>query len=195
MKKPRNLMQVPTGGSWKYQEPATGVTIEHNHWKAFLEKAFKHREANGLFTGSGWQNEVWHYVCLQNPQIESVEEGQSERRIDLSDVRRFGVTFSNWLGQGAQWVSQEEAERRAAICVSCPHNQVVNGCWGCKGPLNWIVGMLAGRRTSRDADLQQCEKCFCTLVAKVHIPLSAMLEGQEPVADLPEHCWMRDPAT
>lgn len=191
MKKPVDLIQVPPGGEWSYVEPETGMKIAHNHWRSFLEKAFKHREANGLYTGGGWQDIVWDLLCRQNPQVPSIDTEKPERRMDFADVRRFAITLSNWLGAEEKWVAQEEAERRAAICAGCPYNVVVSGCWGCKGPLNWIVEMMGNRQTSRDADLQQCSKCFCTLRAKVHIPLDVMLEGQEPLEDLPDFCWLK----
>lgn len=197
MKKPTQTVETPPGG-WKYTEPQTGVTITHTNFRAFMAKIFEHREANELFTGSGWKDDVLDLVCRQNPTTICHDEDKPERRMDLSDVRRFAITLSNWIGQGAQWVPQEEAERRATICSTgnngapCPRNKTINGCWGCKGALNWIVEMMGNRTTSRDADLQQCSACFCTLRAKCHIPLEVMLEGQEPLADLPEYCWMAE---
>lgn len=191
MKKPTDTVVTPPGG-WRYTEPQTGVRFEHTNYRAFLAMIFRHREANRLFTGSGWADEVMDSVCRQNPSIPCHDDEKPERRMDASDVRRFAISLNNFIGADSdkRWVSQEEAERRAAICVNCPHNVVVNGCWGCKGALNWIVEMMAGRSTSRDADLQQCSKCFCTLRAKVHIDLGVLMDGQEPLEDLPEFCWM-----
>lgn len=190
MRRPIDYTQTPPGG-WKYTEPQTGVTFVDNHHRAFTERIFKHREANGLYTGGGWIDDLFDAVCRQNPSIPQRDEDKPERRMELSDVRRFARTLSNWIGAGAEWVIQDEAERRAAICVTCPNNKVVNGCWGCKGPLNWIVEMMGNRTTSQDARLEQCEICFCTLRAKVHIPLDVLLDDQEPIEGLPDHCWMK----
>lgn len=196
MKKPRDFVQCPKGG-WKYTEPETGVKFEHIHHKAFLADIFKHREACGLYTGGGWQAIVWDHVCAQNPQIEHVDEDIPERRMTLDDARAFAKTVSNWMGMGFATVPPEEAERRASICTSgnggesCPHNKVLNGCWGCKGALNWIVELMGEHQTSKDADLHSCDRCFCILRAKVHLPLEAIENPDGYV--LPTYCWMVKP--
>lgn len=189
MREPIDTLQVPPGGFWRYREPETGVVVESNHHAAFLAQAFQHREANGLYTGGGWQAEVWDLFCMQNPNFPSREIGTPERHLTIDDIRRFSVTVSRWIGAGGKWVAQEEAERRAAICVGCPNNKSLPGCWGCRGPLNWLKDMLGGNQTSHDSNLESCAKCFCNLRVKVHLPLDVI--DNEGVTDLPDFCWMR----
>ncbi len=188
MNKPTALNAVPQGGFWRYREPDTGVTIEANHWKAFLAKAFRHREANGLYTGSNWEAEIWALVCEQHPEVECGPNGELKADFTLDDIRRFAKFFVEWRQAGGQWVPQEEAEQRAAICKGCKNNVSLLGCWGCKGALNWMAENMGGRSTSQDADLQQCRICKCTNRFAIHAPLEVM-DYTDLKEEFPPWCW------
>lgn len=192
MQSPRNPKIVPPGSRWKYTEPANGVPIEANHMKAFLSAAFKMREANGLYTGTGWEEEVLDLMCQQHPEFDCMEVGVPDRPFTLADIRRFGVSVANWIASGGQWVSQEEADRRSSICLTCPHNTTVTGCWGCHGIMDWLVSILGGRKTANDAHLHGCDICSCALRAKVHLPLG-VIDNSGLETKLPEWCWMKEP--
>lgn len=182
---PISTTEGPQGG-WRFKEPANGVVITHNHYRAFMSDIFKMREANGLFTGTGWQADVLDEVCRQNPTLPCKDVDAPERVLTLDDIRRFSISVSNWIASGGKFVDYQEAERRASICLTCPRNKSVTGCWGCHGILNWLTENLGDRRTSKDADLHGCELCLCALRAKVHIPLGVL--DNEGV-DFPEWCW------
>jgi hypothetical protein len=68
----------------------------------------------------------------------------------------------------AVFVDQAEGDRRAAICVNCPHNVIPAG----KGWLqNWTDGQMLksveGRTTASQDHLGVCEVCSCELRAAV----------------------------
>lgn len=103
-----------------------------------------------------------------------------------------------WLGYGLLPVHPIIAEKRAAICATCPQNQV--------GDLWQRLDALAGRqlhmlieikndmklRTAQDDKLKTCLACDCHLPLKVHAPLDHIYGQTTPEikAQLDPRCWI-----
>jgi hypothetical protein len=101
----------------------------------------------------------------------------------------------DWLTSGGQPVSQELADKRAAICVSCPKN--VPGSWYTVAPAELIRETLSARSdlklvTPHDDKLQSCDVCKCLMRLKVWCPLSHILDKTKPeiMAEFPQNCWI-----
>jgi hypothetical protein len=89
------------------------------------------------------------------------------------------------------FASQEEAERRADICMHCSCNVFLD-----RGPfIRWsdeIAAMSVGeRKVSVQEGLGNCEVCSCCLKAKVHYPGPFELsdEEKEKMKDCNPQCW------
>lgn len=112
--------------------------------------------------------------------------------IDANMVKRFMLTMEDWWKKGFNYVPQEEADRRAAICASCPLQHEAEGCFGCRG-IQGLVNVVRGKRsTPYDGRLLNCSVCGCFNQVQVHIPLDVL---QKASGDLdyngnPE-CWKR----
>lgn len=85
-------------------------------------------------------------------------------------------------------VPQEEAERRAEICVRCPMQMSTSGCWGCKGIAGMLPAIAGAKTTSKDGDLRACGVCGCYNAVAVHLPKE--VQGGEDL-EFPEWCWKR----
>lgn len=85
-------------------------------------------------------------------------------------------------------VPQEEAERRADICMRCPMQMSTSGCWGCKGIAGMLPAIAGARKTSVDAQLKACGVCGCYNAVAVHLPVD--VQGGDDL-DFPEWCWKR----
>ena len=113
--------------------------------------------------------------------------------IGVAELRRFVETVKALTVANPEdrFVDGGEAERRAAICASCPMNLPVAGCWGCSGVVAMLKDALIGRTTSKDANLESCQACGCVLRAKVWVG-SEVLSRVERVAgvDYPAGCWV-----
>lgn len=196
MLEPTHPKQSPPGQrEWRYVQPETGFIARGSSLNSCLKAAYRHRVAMGLNIGSGWDAEVKDGICRQNPKIPCHESTKPPPSFGIADITRFVLVMAEWVRNGAPWVSQEEADRRAAICTGaadglpCPKNQVISGCHGCKGPLAWLVQTLGRRSTKHDEKLYSCSVCKCFLRAKVHIPLGeASVAGIDP-AEFPVFCW------
>jgi hypothetical protein len=93
------------------------------------------------------------------------------------------------------FVDQAEGNRRAAICVNCPHNVIPAG----KGWLqNWTDGQMLksveGRITESHDRLGVCEVCSCELRAAVWWQpdiIATTTRDAKFARRLPRHCWKR----
>ena len=93
------------------------------------------------------------------------------------------------------FVDQTEGDRRAAICVNCPHNVIPAG----KGWLqNWTDGQMLksveGRTTASQDRLGVCEVCSCELRAAVWWQpdiIATTTRDAKFARRLPRHCWKR----
>jgi len=121
------------------------------------------------------------------------------RVIRLDDIWGFFAKVKAWWNSEDEPVTQEEANRRAAICASCPMNQTIYGlgCGSCSNVLTRIgsevFSLIANKRTTSDDGLKNCAVCACSLKVIVHAPLSVLNENQDPerASEWPLHCWRR----
>lgn len=187
-----NKMQTPNR-SWVYKQPETGYVIRAIVWSDLLQKVRLHRLANGIPCNIGWEKEFENEVCelmkLSDRWCQPVnEDGTVTRQVGFGDVVNFLKVLTAWLPK-REWVSQEEADRRAAICAACPHNVEVAGCSACQNIVREITEFLGDRATGYDEKLKGCNVCGCSNRAQVHVPLDVLHKGVSEKMQFPEACW------
>jgi len=196
MKQPRHRSIVPRNG-WNYTQPETGAVFTADHPKVLERRVFEHRLSLpqlGLDCTGGWQKRLWHEVCLQNPDIPSEDTDNARWFPNLVDILRFMQTMWTWRRNGGGFVPQEEAERRATVCLTgangraCPHNEPSSLCLGCKGVSEQLSQLVENRKTSQDNKLMMCSACGCNLHIKVHFPIESIHVDEDK---LPPWCWQR----
>lgn len=107
----------------------------------------------------------------------------------------------DWLGSGANTVSQELAEKRAATCVQCQNN--VPGSWYTEAPAEIIKKAveawktMTGKvsfefKTEQGDKLKSCDTCKCLLPLKVFVPMEHIIQKTRPdvMEELPSLCWI-----
>jgi hypothetical protein len=97
----------------------------------------------------------------------------------------------DWLGEGAKHVSQEEAERRAKICMGCPN--MVHGSDFFQQSSFAIKNKL-GLKVENESALKTCRSCSCPLALKVHVPYEEIKKWQrdyetELLRKANRNCW------
>jgi len=97
----------------------------------------------------------------------------------------------NWLGDGAKHVSQQEAERRAKICMGCP-NMVHGNEFVEVGSM--IIKNHLGLKVEGEKSLKTCRSCGCFLPTKIWVPYEHIKSWQpEQVANhirkVNGNCW------
>lgn len=107
--------------------------------------------------------------------------------------------YLEWFGQAGP-VAQEQANRRAEVCLGCPkHNtkltilQRFNEI--ASKPIMQALGILNDLElhTPSDDKLGVCEACDCPIRAKVWCPIGVITNHIRPEAKaaLAENCWIR----
>jgi hypothetical protein len=189
-----NTSVTPPGG-WRYVQPETGFEFAASTLRELVKKVTSHREANGIDVGDP-SADIQDFVCAQLPvgseTCSHVIEGDYalKTHFTMEDVKRFiQAAVSALAGRGL--VDQTEAERRAALCASCPLNTTVKGCWRCKGLAEWLFKLIGARTTAHASRLNQCGVCGCAIKAKIWLPLDVAKRVSEGYT-FPSWCWLND---
>jgi len=102
-----------------------------------------------------------------------------------------GIALLDYVFYGDKaMVSQEEAERRGTICLTCPYNTFPD-----KGAfIGWSDRMaeacVGEKYVSMHDELGNCEACSCTLKAKVFYK-GPFRCSHEEMEKFPTFCWQR----
>jgi hypothetical protein len=108
------------------------------------------------------------------------------------EIYNFMMWLGKWLLGGTQLVSQEEAERRASICASCPYNVPTSGCATCRTSIGVLRNKLMRVSSSQDDKLEACGICGCDLKTIVHVPLETLSHrGLEAEYQQVPWCWQK----
>lgn len=190
---PDNPDTAPPGGQWTYRDPVSGVLFAHPVLRVLVKRIRRHWEATDRSITGEFVPMIHDAICRQNEWLKCTDDNETDH-FTLTDLARFGETFTAWLGSGGQFVPQEIADVRADICRDCPHNITLHGCFGCRGLLKLVVQNMAGKRARHDDELKSCKICKCYLPAKVWLPADVMSSRDIPDSAWPSFCWLKDKA-
>lgn len=187
--------RVTPPGGWRYVQPETGFEFAASTLRELVKKVATHRKSNSLAAGDP-SADIQDFVCAQLPigseSCSHVIEGDYalKTHFTMEDVKRFiQAAVSALRGRGL--VDQPEAERRAALCASCPLNTMVKGCWRCKGLAEWLFNLIGARTTAYASRLNQCGVCGCAIKAKIWLPQDVAQEVSQGYT-FPSWCWLNE---
>lgn len=196
-------------GSFRVTIPQSGLTITHYDWTAFTNAYRDHHIANGFPLTEDWREELQDRLCRENMPLWQDFCKRVGKRVGRKGLS-FGAIMSGLnvmksivgriLKGEAAWVPQEEAERRAAICVTCDLNskRITFGCGSCSsGFLKLLKLVIGNKTTTQDNSLGSCGVCSCALKVAVHVPLDLQWDAlDEPTKEKfrdpsLSYCWKR----
>ena len=199
---------TPPGG-WYYVQPESGREFKHYSRDAFYKDIQSHRLANGYRLEPSWKEEIEDGICKAHPEWGRevccrVQVLGGRKPISFAAMQAFLNVIVGWLKGIAAgkdpFVSQEEANRRAAICAGCEYNANLGfSCGSCADFVFRMVGRVFHqnpRSTKFDSQLGGCSVCSCALKVAVHVPLEAQQAGlseklREEFRDVP-WCWKKE---
>jgi hypothetical protein len=204
--------EIPARG-WFAKQPETGTVLRATTLRNLIKEVQVYRTANNLPIETNIRRQVEIQVCATMSGddaahyctfLDEDEEKNPPRlrafRSTITDLENFGkavqATLETVAKRGEVNVSQEEADKRGAICASCPRNLPIANCWGC-GTLGAIYRSISGRRASaNDFRLHSCDVCGCDNKTQVHftgevLRLAAEKQGFMD-AEFPNWCWKRE---
>jgi hypothetical protein len=117
---------------------------------------------------------------------------RQKRLIGWRDIKAFFAKVASWWKAG-ECVSQDEADRRAAICAGCELNQsaFLPGCPGCTNMAAEVFKFIGGKKTASDAALKSCGHCGCQNSVIVWAPLDVLVSNETELPPVPAWCWKR----
>jgi hypothetical protein len=185
---------APQGG-FVWTDPSDPTfSRRHTSLRVLLDLVHERLMATGGFVGDGWEAMAIDRICQHgNVPCEDRDKPKPRERT-LADLIQFGNVAKRYIDTGGELVPQEEAERRATICLQCPMHKPISGfCLTCKAAdiVSWLWRAKQDRATSVDGSLMACGVCGCDLKLSVHIPLEVQRDDRFTPQDFPGSCWKR----
>lgn len=178
------------GYHWPVEQ--TKTVVVSLTFKTLIEAVKKHLTANDVVIPIDLERSMNEFSCAEHPTMCEEIDPDSERKVSLWYMaKKFFTAVISAAVDGL--VPQEEAERRALICSTCPNNQpmearICEGCWSANF-VREAAEKLSTRHTSLDNRLDTCSLCQCRLSLKCHVRKEAMADK---TIEWPEWCWMKD---
>jgi hypothetical protein len=194
----RNVNETPPNG-FEYTQPESGRVFSDYTYDRFIKDIRDHRLGNGYPITPTWEEELQDEMCRKHPHwfpdhCKRIDSPKL-RKVSFASALSFLGMLSRWAFKGAKFVPQEEAERRANICLTCPLNQPLQlGCGACQSTiLQGISNLMGSHTTTLDEKLGACGICSCSLKVAVHFPLEAQQfslteQMKQEFKDL-GYCW------
>ena len=157
------------GGIW-----FTALTLE-----ALAEKLQEYRAANGTPLGNPLQ-EVIDFNDRKTRLVQSQKAGPNLREQAIK-------WLESKLRTKPTYVDQEEADRRAAICVECPRNTMnwkPGSCQTCVKNADRAVAILLSGRKPHPLGV-------CATLAQVNTVSVYLNDPKVENIELPDFCWRR----
>jgi hypothetical protein len=196
---PRTTPPVPPGFAYTQMETSTRIQAEDSLGQ-LIDLVIAHRKYKGLTPTDeeSVSKDVQRQICSQMPpgwcRGEPGEDykpfNDLSRTLTLDKITSFSRAVFAWVTSGDGYVDEEEATRRAKICLACPFNKEVSMC-NCSPLWEFLQKVIPPRR--RIANLHACGICGCMLQAKVLAPENVVRESNKG-RDLsyPVYCWAYD---
>ena len=205
MKLASKLVRPP--GKWRYRVAETGQTFVGSTMDELLRMLGKHCSIHHLPMPT--EEQIEDQICFElgadakdwcmdsSGMAPTIPPHSPDcAGLSLQSVKQATFTLVHSALRGSS-VTQEEAERRASICVDCTQNREVPGCKGCAGgALRSLVTSIArNRATSMDDRLFTCCICGCLNKAKLWIDLD-IIKKHTPASQWERfrskapNCWL-----
>lgn len=196
LKMPRTTPPTPPGFS--YLQPETQTYLEsEDGLDCLVELVVRHRTYRNLTPTDPVlvRLDVERQICTQMPPGWcGPEAGENytpyddqTRNLTVDKISAFSHAVFEWLKTGAVFVDEEEAHRRAKICLGCPFNRNPKTC-SCSAIWKFLDTIIPPKRLI--PNLHVCGICGCSLGASVLAPgnvITASLKGRD--LNLPPYCW------
>lgn len=187
---------VPPDG-FQYTQAETKARLTAHTLAKLTEMVRLHRQHHGLKPddSASIQTEIERQICMAMPPGWCLPEpGESyepltdiSRTLTLSKIESFSKAAFAFVRSGVQFVSDEEATRRANICRGCKFNFTPHACM-CT-PLWKLIGALIPAAKKMEG-LRVCAICGCALQAKVLMPQQILDQVDGPNNyRWPTYCW------
>jgi hypothetical protein len=166
---------VPSGGTYTIVDRLTRIQSSGSTFETLLNNVGRTRVAIGAVSGLDLRTEVEDWVCDAYPGDCTGVDMNIPRKINLglSDIMHGTRMLLKIKMAKDPLVDLAEAERRGAICKTCPYNQkFAKPCSGWCPELATLVRDIIGNQgTYYDQFLHGCAICRCFLPSAIWVKL------------------------
>lgn len=191
-----------------YIQPESGQKFSGWNIDSVMNQVHAHRLQNNYPIPLNFREQILDGICEQliaqgfsewcQDELYSDAMIDPNQEITAQDVMRATATIATYKLKGSPSVGQEEANRRAQICLTCSLNvnSGLSGCQGCAASRirELIESTVGNNSTPYDSGLKSCAACKCLLSVIVHFPLEIIHKFESSdwrQRHLPNHCWKR----
>lgn len=195
MRRLKDKTLVPPGAFRFTHE--TGHTTRSSIYDDWVSRSKDHLRANNLPLPLDFEAQLNDQLCgVIPPEFCDRDPGDTawvDTRFTWADLAEGMKIFGNWAVSGLSLVEEKEANRRAAICVSCPLNVNISGCSTCHKIASLLTGAVAQKKGAHDDSLRACAICHCALRAMVWFPIEVLAENESSEKQnlRPGFCWAK----
>ena len=182
---------IPHGGFYFVED---GIVLKKGSFAELEKLVIEHRQANAKPIGNP-SEDIQDQICSRWPA------GCRTRKTLMSMAIKFGMVLERMMMKREGLVDQAEADRRSAICTTCPQNipaqeARAGGCKKCERAADAIINrfrkvLLQNRAAQHASSLKSCGICGCDNQLQVWIPMTALAGTVTDKAALPESCSKR----
>lgn len=184
----RRFLSNTTPKTWKFKDPNTGRVFEAETKKELFDRIVTYRSFNNFPPLEALVHVIEDYNCGL-PENHSICDDVPLERGWMQYVEGGISLLKQTLFK--KFASQEEADKRAEICIHCPNNALPDT----GGFLAWTDQVteqsIGGLKSKHHSQLGSCLACSCVLKAKVfyggEIKLSATEEAK--IRHTNPNCW------
>lgn len=172
---------------WEFPDPdVKGRVHVANSKKELLTRIIQYRLQNRLPLIDELDTVVENYLCKHPLNAGSCEEVKNMKRGLLGYYKGGIALLQNLFFK--KFATQEEADRRAAICVQCPFNIFPDRGGFIKWSDDIAQASVGDRRSVHHDKLGNCGLCSCPLRPKVFYEGKLDLP-EEMLKEAPKACW------
>lgn len=173
---------------WEFLDPDTQYYHRAPDRDTLLARVNNYRQQNDLEPIINLNDVVENYMCGKKYNIGLCEPNKTLSRSLLTYIKG-GVALLKSIAYNS-FVSQEEADRRALICIKCPKNIFPDK----KRFVEWadkLAEATVGDRKSAHHDkLGNCEVCSCCMRSKIFYDGKLDFTPKE-YKQFPSFCWQK----
>lgn len=173
---------------YKFIDPDTGQSFHAAKREELVARIVMYRRQNELPEIENLNLVIDKYLCSLPENRFNCEEVKLHRGL-MAYIKGGVSLIKNMLYDS--YVDQDEADRRASICIKCPENVFPGNKTQVMQWTDTIAEHAVGDRKSiYHEELGNCAVCSCVLKAKVWMgpPIEVTKEEEE---NLPSYCWQR----
>lgn len=176
---------------YDFKDPDTGRYFEAPTRKELVLQIINYREQNTLPLIEHLNLVLESYWCSEPINCLACEEAPLQRT--FKQYVKGALSLFKMIGF-KQIVSKEKAEKRASVCVKCPHNVFYGEDKDIPKFQKWTDNIalecVEGLKVSCHERLGMCEICSCVLKAKVWSG-EKIVNDKEVYDSFPDNCFQK----